>query len=269
MKKVSLRNLMTCAEDYGRRQAPALLTGLALAGLCVTVYKAYKAGTVIEEIIKEKKKDLEDVASDDKVTKRQVTKELVKEILPIATPVVAMGVATGACILGSNKISSKRIAVLSAGYSLAEKGLDDLNSKMKEVLGDKKTQEIKEKIVGDKLRESGPVDESKVIITGNGDVLCKDLYSGRYFRSNADKLGKAIRILSADCQSDYYVDLNDLYSLIGIPQIPAGDQFGWNSDDMIHGDLPITICAQLTEDGQPCLCLDYDVRVRADFRNLH
>lgn len=265
----NLKGLVKGAESYINQKSSGILTGLALVGLCVTVYKAYKAGPVIKSIIEEKKKDLRDTDPEDKKTKNKVVKEAVKEVVPVVAPVVVGTVLTSACILGSNTISSKKIAVLSAGYTLAEKSLDDLNGKMKEVLGEKKAREVKDAIVADKMKEAGPVNESKVIITGNGDVLCKDLYSGRYFRSNADRIGRAIRELSADCQSEMYVELNDLYTLLGIPNIPLGSDLGWTVDDLVRGELPITISAQISEDGQPCLCLDYDIRVRPNLRDLH
>lgn len=256
-------------ENGAKKKSPAILTGLALVGLGITVYKAYKAGPKIEKILLEKKEDLKDCNSNDKSAKRQVIKEAVKEIVPVAAPVVVMTMATGGCILGAQTISSKRIAVLSAGYAMAERSVKDLNEKMTEILGEKKAKSIKDAIVKDRLAESGPIDEGKIIITGNGDVLCKDIYSGRYFRSNAEKIRQAIAELSADCMSDNYVELNELYGILGIPQIPLGSDFGWNSDDLIRGMLPITISAQVSENGEPCLCLDYDATIRSDFRNLH
>lgn len=269
MKNNKIMNLVKKAEMFGKERQASILTGMALIGLGVTVYKAYKAGPKIKAILDEKKKDLADTDPDDKATKSQVIKEAVKEITPIAAPVIIMTVATGACIVGSNTVSSKKIAVLTAGYKVAEKTANDLNDKMNEILGEKKARSIKDAIVKDGLKKDGPVDESKIILTGNGEVLCKDVYSGRYFRSNAQKLGQAINQLSMDCIQENYVELNDLYDLIGIPQIPLGSDFGWNTDDLVQGTLPITFSAQLTEDGQPCLCLDYDVNPRADFRNLH
>lgn len=269
MKVNKLTKMISLIEGNVKKKSPAILTGLALVGLGITAYKAYKAGPKIEKILKEKREDLKSVAPEDKDAKRQVTKELVTEVAKEAAPVVIMMVATGACILGSQSISSKRIAVLSAGYAAAEKSINGLNTKMEEILGEKKTRAIKDAIVKDNIEKDGKVPEDKVIITGNGDVLCKDLYSGRYFRSNAEKIRQAIAALSEDCRVDNYVELNELYGELGIPEIPLGSDFGWNVDDLVRGTLPISISAQISENGEPCLCLDYDTRVRADFRNLH
>lgn len=268
MKGTKLMNVIGNAKRMTSAKAPALLTGLALAGLCVTVYKAYKAGPKIDKVLQEKREDLKDTDPEDKAAKRQVIKEAVKEIVPIAAPVVVMGAVTAGCILGSNKISSMRLAVMSAGYEVARGSLDDVNKKMQEILGEKKTREVRDAIVKEKIDCDGPVDEKTVIVTGNGDVLCKDLYSGRYFRSNADKINRAIAEVSVQVRDEMEVGLNDLYSAIGIPSIPMGDDLGFVAEDAIRGTLPITISAQLSEDGQPCLCLDYDVRVLRNYANL-
>lgn len=269
MKVNKLMNVVNLIEGNVKKKSPAILTGFALVGLGITVYKAYKAGPKIEKILKEKREDLKTIAPDDSSAKRQVTKELVIGVAKEAAPTVIMMAATGACILGSQSISSKRIAVLSAGYAAAEKSITGLNSKMEEILGEKKARSIKDAIVKDNISRDGTVPEDKIIITGNGDVLCKDLYSGRYFRSNAEKIRQAIAAVSEDCRNDNYVELNELYGELDIPQIPLGSDFGWNVDDLSRGTLPISISAQISENGEPCLCLDYDVRVRADFRNLH
>lgn len=69
--------------------------------------------------------------------------------------------------------------------------------------------------------------------------------------------------------TDMYVSLNDFYELIGIPEIPMGNDLGWNVDDCIRGQVPITLTALLTEEQTPCLCVEYDAKLRADYRNLH
>lgn len=115
-----------------------------------------------------------------------------------------------------------------------------------------------------------PKDEKgQIIITSGGDNLCKDLYSGRFFRSNAQKIGQAINELTYDIQSDMYVSLNDFYDKLELPRIPLGDDLGWNIDDLVNRRLPICYTAILTDDGTPCLCVEYDANLRSDFRKLH
>lgn len=266
MKVKDLLNTMT---NFSKKNAPAILTGMAVVGLVSTVVAAYKAAPRAKEILDKAKEDLNKIEPEKKEEKRKVVGEAVKEIVPVVAPTVISGVTTAACIVGSNNVSSKRIKLLSAGYSLAQSSLKDLNEKMRETLGDKKVQQVKEAVAKDKIKGEKTPDEKTVLVTGDGDVLCKDLQSGRYFRSNADKVRQAILELSSDCQQDMYVSLNDFYALLHIPAIPLGNDLGWNVDDLIKGQLPITLTAVLNDENVPCLGLDYDVTLRADFRNLY
>lgn len=270
MKNNKLTNLISTAKNFTKDNSPAILTGMAVAGLVTTVILAYKAGSKADKIISDKRKDLELVKPNDTEAKKTIIKEAAKELTPVLLPTVLTGSVTIACIIGSNKVSSKRVSALSAAYRISSDAVGKLNEKMTEVLGEQKTNEIKETIAKEKMDKNMKQNpETPIIMTGDGDVLCMDLYSGRLFKSNAQKIGQAVNQLSADLQTDMYVSLNDFYDLLNIPRIPLGDDLGWNIDDAIRGQLPITMTAQLTEDQNPCLCIEYDARLREDYRNLH
>lgn len=272
---MSFKNLMsfvTKMEMIGEEKSPTIFTALGLAGLGISVYSAYKAGIKIDKIVKEKKEDLKDVDPEDKDTKRQVTKEMAMGIAKEAAPVVVSTFATGFCIISAHKISAKRIAVLSAAYAISEGKLKDLSEKNIEILGEKKARSIKDAVVKDKMKKKDPgcPERRDVYMTGRGDVLCMDLYTGKEFYSSYNKIESAINRLSADVVQENYVSLNDLFEHLELNFRPQmGDDFGWNVEDLVRGMLPITISAQVTDDGLPILCLDYDISPRADYRNLH
>lgn len=277
MKGNKIMEFLEKAEIFTKKNSPVILTGLAVAGVISTAYSAFKAGPRADKILEEYCKDMRDCHPKDKEAKRAVIGETVKKMVPVLAPTVIMGGSTIACVVGSHSISSRRIAVLSAAYSLSESTVKNLNSKMEEMLGEKKTRAIKDSIMKDKLRESEKNDQKllgdgNVIIPDNGYVLCKDLHSGRSFYSTAEKIKQAILKCSSDVQQDMWVSLNEFYDEIGSPQlehIPLGDDLGWNVEDTVYGQLPITLTAILTDDGKPCLCVDADINIRSDYRNLH
>lgn len=277
MKTSKVMGLLEKAEILTKKNSPIILTGLAIVGVVSTAYSAYKAGPRAEKILKAYRQDMKDCHPEDKEAKRAVVSEAVKKMVPVVAPTVIMGGSTIACVVGSHSISSRRIAVLSAAYSLSESTVKNLNNKMEEILGEKKTRAIKDSIMKDKLRNSEKNNQKllgngNIIVPDNGYVLCKDLYSGRPFYSTAEKINQAIVKCSFDVQQDMWVSLNDFYDEVGSPQlerIPLGDDLGWNVEDTIRGQLPITLTALLTEDGKPCLCVDADIRIRSDYRNLH
>lgn len=265
--KSKLLELQTKLAKWSNKNAPSLLTGASVAGVFVTAYMAYKAGPQAKEIIERYKSD--DNARLTKDDMRVKTKEFVKELTPVILPPVGMAIATSAMVIGANTIASKRLAVLSAAYSISETALKDYQNKVAELVDTKKMTKIKEGLAKDKLDKNPIKPNTEILMTGDGDVLCMDCYSGRYFRSNAQKIGQAVNELSADVQTDMYVSLNDFYNKLNIPAVPMGDDFGWNIDDLVRGQLSIEVSAHLTPDKQPCLVVNYDIFPRSDFRSLH
>lgn len=277
MKSNKVTELLEKAEIFTKKNSPVILTGLAIVGVISTAYAAYKAGPRADKILEAYRKDMRDCHPNDKEAKRAVVGETVKKMVPVVVPPIIMGGTTIACIVGSHSVSSRRIAALSAAYSLSETTVKNLNSKMEEMLGEKKARAIKDSIMKDKLKADSEKDkkilsDGQLVIPSDGTVLCKDLYSGRLFYSNAEKIKQAIAKCSYEIISDMYISLNDFYEAIDSPQlprIPMGEDLGWNIEDTNNGKLPITLSALLTDDNKPCLCIDYDISVRADFRNLH
>lgn len=269
MKLIKLTNYFEKAEIFARKQSPAILAGLAVVGLAITVVSAYKAGSKADKILEEKRKDMKDIKRGDKKARNAVIKETVVELTPILAPTIMMGAVTAGCIIGSHSVSSRRIAALSAAYTVSETAVKSLTTKMEEVIGEKKTLAIKDAIAQDKLNSVGVIPENNVYVTGDGNVLCKDSYSGRPFYSNAQKIEQAIMEISSDVASDMYASLNDFYDLIHLDRIPMGEDLGWNADSLVRGKIPVTISALLTEDKRPCLCVEYYVNPRVDYRNFH
>lgn len=265
--KGKMMSWFTKAEGFTKEKSPAILAGLAIAGVVVTGYAAYKAGLRADKILAAKKQDLKDCDPNDKAAKRAVIKETVKEMAPVVAPAIIMGTATVGCIVGSHKISARRLAVVSAAYSLSESAVKDLSGKMDEMLGEKKARAVRDAIMKDKLDKGGPapVNTQNAVIMPSGHVLCKDLYTGHFFHSNAQKINQAIAQLNVDILTRDFVSVNDLYDEIDspeLPNIPLGDDIGWHIKDVQRGKLPIRLTALLTDTQEPCLCLEYDLSVK-------
>ena len=107
--------------------------------------------------------------------------------------------------------------------------------------------------------------DKTVIITSNGNTLCKDSVSGRYFRSDVDTIKKAINTINRRLTYENYVSLNELYSEIGLDSVKNGDLIGWNLD---QGLIEPTFDTCLAENDEPCVVIDYYVAPRYDFDKL-
>ena len=122
------------------------------------------------------------------------------------------------------------------------------------MLGEKKDKEIKDAVAKDKI-EKDPVKPNEVVITEHGGILCYDVLSGRYFKSDVEKLKRAANDVSRKLLNENYISLNEFYYEIGLDNIGIGNDLGWNVDS---GNLvELQFSSQLTEDGTPCIVVGY------------
>ena len=102
-------------------------------------------------------------------------------------------------------------------------------------------------------------------VTGTGMTLCYDVISGRYFKSDIEKIRQAVNNVNYRMKYEDYIAVNDFYEEIGLGPIQIGNELGWHIDD---GYLDVCFSSKLTGDGTPCLVLDYIAAPRYEFKNL-
>lgn len=269
---MDLKKLISSIGTNMKKNSPIILTGAAIGGVVLTGISAFRAGFKAHDFIEEKKNDYIMTASDDKDARRTVLKEEVIGLVPYVAPPIIFGGLSITAMVASTKISSKRIAVLSAAYQMTEAAFIEYKDKVKELLGKSKDKKVRESIIQDKINETYPeaVKNNQIIVVGDADVLCLDGLSGRYFKSTANAIDAANIALSKDILMEMFIPVNALYEKLNIPSIDLGEDFGWEIDDLTpEGLLPIHISGGLNpETREPCLCLEYDVRPRRNFGGL-
>ena len=241
------------------KNSPAILTVCAVGGLVTTAVLAVKATPkAIALLNDESEKRWRGEIIDDKGT--MLGPELSKvEIIKIAwkcyIPAGAVGFASIACIIGANHISLRRSAALASVYSITEAAFKEYQAKVIETIGNNKELKIRDEISGDRVKNNPP-GANEVIFTGKGDVLCCDSLTGRYFKSDYERIRRAINDLNHNLMSDMWLNVNDLYYELGLSGTKLGDLMGWDLD---KGLLEVKFSSQLTPDNEPCLVLNYNV----------
>ena len=238
-----------------RKNSPTILTGLSVAGLITTTVFAVKATPKALDLIH---------AEEDAMQERLTPMEMIKLTWKCYVPTTLMGVATIACMIGANSIHLRRNAALASAYSITEAALKEYHEKVVETLGENKARKIKDEIAKDKLKKD-PISNKEVIVTGKGDMLCYDVLSGRYFKNNIENLRRIQNDFNRNLINEMFVSLNELYYAMGLPGTKVGDELGWNVDTMIE----FNFSAQLSEDGEPCIVVDYLVGPKEEFRHLY
>lgn len=231
-------NLSNRLAGVIKRNSTTILSSTAIVGVGTT---AYLSAVAAIDITKELEGDY--VTFDRKTLFKRYWKRYI--------PAVASGVVTSACIIGVAKVGNKRAMAAQAAFVLTERAYSEYRDKVIEEFGEKKDEKIRELVAQDKVRNNPPSNE--VVIVPAGQVLCCELYTGRYFQSDMETLRKAQNDLNARLISQDNASLEEWYYLIGLQPTSFSSDYGWNSDKM----LELEFSTVLTEDGRPCLAFSY------------
>lgn len=236
------------------KHSPEILIGIGIAGMVTTTILAVrdtpKALCLIEEAKDEKGEEL-------------TTVEKVKACWKCYIPAAVTGALSIGCLIGANSVNARRNAALATAYKLSETALSEYKEKVIETIGEKKEEMVRESIDKDRL-DKKPIDSTQIVVTGKGTTRCFDPISGRRFESDIERIKKAENELNKRMLHDMfgYVSLNEFYDEIGLERTSNGEDLGWNVG---KGLIDIHFSAQVDEDGQPCIVIDYYVAPRYDY----
>ena len=250
-------NLTKKVLDFGSKHTPEILTGFGVAGMLTTTFLAVKATPKALEIIEEEKR----VEKVDKLPLKKTVKATWKLYLPSIT----LATVSTICLIGSSSVSAKRNAALATAYKIAETARREYREKVIETIGEEKEKIITDKVAKDKIAKN-PVKNTEVIVTNRGNTLCYDSISGRYFRTDIDKIKRIENELNHRIIQECYISLNDFYTVLGLEcTYPIGEDLGWNID---QGLIEFTYSSQLTEYDEPCLVLSYNIAPKYDYYKM-
>lgn len=252
-------------KEIGRgltKNSPTILTGLAVGGLVTTTILAVRATPKALRILEEEREKRESfcdgrIGPCDKKTAVLLTWKCY-------LPAVIMGGISIGCIIGANSINLRRNAALASIYSISETALREYQAKVVEIIGDKKEKAVRDEIAKDRVAKN-PVANNEIILTTYGETLCYDSWSGRYFKSDIEKIRQTCNDANAKllCGMDDYISLNDLYYELGLSSVKMGEETGWSLD--ATGMLEFDYSSVLATDGTPCLVLEFKVSPKYEY----
>lgn len=238
--------------------SPTILSAVGIVGTVATAYltgkASFKASEIIADAIEERKAlggfDDRGIANERVFWSNTESFKLVwKEFIPA----VGSGVLTVTAIFGANRISARRAAALAVAYSISEKRFDEFKEKVYAKLTPQKQEALNTEIAQSRLDAN--TSGRPMIIAGSGDVMCYDLPSDRYFKSNMERLRKTENDMNQQAIHDSMpVPLSDFYRCIGLKPMPYSEEVGW-TETML---MDIDFSTAMTDDSQPCIVINYD-----------
>ena len=260
MGKLNLSRIISQTKKIIFDRSPEILTGIGIAGMITTTILAVKATPKAIKLIE--KDSMENHDGDPNAYSK---KEAIKSCWKCYIPSAISGVASVACLIGASSVNLRRNTALATAYKLSEAALSEYKDKVIETVGEHKETVIRDKVSEEKIKNN-PVSKNNIIVTNDGDTLCFDPMSSRYFYSTIDKIQKAENELNSNILNGMlgYASLNDFYDELNLDRTEIGDLVGWNSENR----LKIRISAQVADNGKPSIVIDYVVRPYPNYDKL-
>lgn len=246
---MSLLSIIKTVEKFTVDNSPGILTGFGVAGVAATAYLTGKAVLKADQIIKREEAD-----QLESTYETLSNKEKFKLVWPVfVVPATSLGLTVTAIIL-ANRIGTRRAAAMAAAFSLSETAFEEYRDKIAEKFGAGKERETRDEVAQDRVNRTAPEDR-QIIITGSGEVLCHDAWSGRYFLSTMETIKKAQNDTNYEVLNHGYASLSDFYSRLELSPTGMSEEVGWTSDKQ----LELIFSSVLTEDDKPCISFTFAV----------
>ena len=248
------------------KNSPTIMSGGAILGAGLTLFFAFRAKPKVEAHVKEGTEEIKRIREeakeaetlDTKETKqaiRRVKLKTAKKVLIDVTPAALTAAGTIGFVVGLKKETANRIASIGEVEGIRRVAHEEYAEAAKEVVGEKKEQEIKEAAISKRLEDT--YDSAVIINTGKGDVLYFDEWTNTYFRCSHAAIENAVIKVNKKLQGgEYYVSLNEYCEILGIPKVRFGNDNGWTIET---GLMEVNFYVGELPNGEHCIAVSYDL----------
>jgi len=219
----------TIVINHGAQIATGFGIAIAFAAGVKGIKETPKAVERIEEAREEKKKE----GKDDKLT---IT-ESVKATWKCYAVSLVMFVIAAILIIEAQQATAKRAAAFATAYQLSEQMLQEYKDAAKEIVGEKKANEIQDQAAIQQVQHNPPA-VNNIIVTGKGKQLCIDSLSQQPFYSNAESIRQDFkRAVTDKFASDVcidFIEVEDWFyqaNLDKASKMELSKEQGWNRSD--------------------------------------
>ena len=249
-------NILKTVKPFIAKHEPEILMSMGISSFIFSTIWGIRVALKTKEKIDNYKKSFvgdHPLYLEDNLTKKELFKLLWKDYLPV---VIGIGVSIP-CIISGNRVANRRNLALAAAYTISETALQEYQEKTKEIIGEKKEKDIHEAISKEKVLNTPG--SSTVILSNDGDSLFLEPITGRYFKSNWNKISRIANEINARAISNMSgeITLTDWFYELGLDKTDISDSLGWSTIDGKDGLLSIELDAVLSEDSKPCGAIFY------------
>lgn len=262
--------LKTLGDTITEHSQTAMGIG-ALVGLAGVIILTYKKSPRIHEIIEEqaqKKEALEhnDQLSEEEYVKasKDITKETIGRLAPQVAPIAACTLATAGLTIGSVVTSEHKIGELTHLVGLEQLYNQEILEKTKEVVGEDKAREIRDKVNEDRAKETlSGASDNNILQAKGGHELFYDVYCARLFYSDLNTVSSAINAVNHRINTDGFSGWHPLTEIYQELRIKPGKNAqyvgagGYNCDTAQFDFDPNFAHAVVLEDGRSAIMFEF------------
>jgi hypothetical protein len=244
-----VKNLTQLSGTIGKlikENSSVILSVTAGVGVVTTAYLTGVASYQAAQVIKAKE-DVDGTPSD----RKERIKERTKLVWRLYIPAGISTATTIGCIIGANRVGTKKVLAAQAALAFTERAYSDYRGKIVEEFSGHKDTTIRDKVVADQVRENPPPPH---IISGPGNIICCELYTGRYFTCDMETLKRSVNTINERVLKHDYATLSDLYYILGLDMTSVSSASGWESPKLMEMIFSTT----LTPDEKPCITFEYN-----------
>ena len=242
-----------------KKHSPEILLATGTVGIVASTVMACKATLKVEEIVDEAKEKIDtihQVSADPAMAEKYSEEDGKKDLTIVYTqtavkfiklygPSVTIGVASLACMIGSNRILNKRNAALAAAYAAVDKSFKEYRGRVIERFGKQMDRELRYNIKAQEIEETTVDANGKETVTKKTvDVMDPNNYSqyaivfddGNEGWDPDPERSKYFLIQQQNwanerLKSRGHLFLNEVYDMLGAKRTKAGAQVGWVYDE--------------------------------------
>lgn len=221
MGMVDLFSIWKATKRFCSAHATEILIGGGIVGYAAYGVAMANAGAKTGVVISSKSKELERP-----LTRREKI-ELAWKFYVI--PAIIYGASTGA-IIGSSVLNRREKLTLIGAAAASESAYTALKDKLPDVVGPKKAEKVITETAQERAANRMPTSDDQIYLTGRGNSLMFELYTGIWFRSNTEELLRAQNVTNDKINREDYASLNDYHCEVGVEHSTVGDIMGWNKN---------------------------------------
>lgn len=244
-----------------KKHSPEILLAAGTVGVVVSGVMACKATLKVNEILDESKQQIDtihSVAADPNMTEKYTAEDSKKDLAIVYTqtavkmiklygPSVGLGMVSLGCMIGSNRILSKRNVALAAAYTAVDKSFKEYRSRVVERFGKQLDKELRYNIKAKEIEEVSKdengheVVKKEVVDVIDDDPNTYSPYSIVFDDGNEGwdpdpERTKFFLIQQQNWANERlkakgHLFLNEVYDMLGARRTKAGAQVGWVYDE--------------------------------------